>query len=99
VEVGVRDVLNRMNSIFQVGGRERVVSTQKVAITLEEKTLTRLDRLVKTRVFPNRSKAIQEAVEEKLHRMDRRRLLRECAKLDPAEERRLAEEGLSLELS
>jgi metal-responsive CopG/Arc/MetJ family transcriptional regulator len=75
------------------------VSTQKIAITLEEKTLTRLDRLVKSRVFPSRSRAIQEAVEEKLHRMDRRRLARECAKLDPAEEKRMAEEGLSLELS
>lgn len=75
------------------------MSTQKIAITLEEKTLTRLDRLVKSRVFPSRSRAIQEAVEEKLHRMDRRRLARECAKLDPAEEKRMAEEGLSLELS
>ena len=75
------------------------MSTQKVAITLEEKTLTKLDRLVKARVFPNRSKAIQEAVEEKLSRIDRRRLARECAKLDRTEEKRLAEEGLSLELS
>ena len=75
------------------------MSTQKVAITLEEKTLTKLDRLVKARVFPNRSKAIQEAVEEKLNRIDRSRLARECAKLDPEEEKRLAEEGLSLELS
>ena len=75
------------------------MSTQKVAITLEEKTLTKLDRLVKARMFPNRSKAIQEAVEEKLSRIDRRRLARECAKLNPKEERRLAEEGLSLELA
>jgi len=74
------------------------VSTQKVAITLEEKTLTKLDRLVKSRVFPNRSKAIQEAVEEKLNRMDRRRLARECAKLDPTEEKGLAEAGLLLAL-
>jgi metal-responsive CopG/Arc/MetJ family transcriptional regulator len=75
------------------------VSTQKVAITLEEKTLTKLDRLVKARVFPNRSKAIQEAVEEKLSRIDRRRLARECAKLDPIEETRMAEEGMSAELA
>lgn len=75
------------------------MSTQKVAITLEEKTLTKLDRLVKTRMFPSRSKAIQEAVEEKLNRIDRRRLARECAKLNPLEERRLAEEGLSMELA
>jgi metal-responsive CopG/Arc/MetJ family transcriptional regulator len=70
----------------------------KVAISLEENTLTRLDRLVKAQVFPNRSRAIQEAVEEKLSRLDRSRLARECARLDPAFEKALAEEGLSDEL-
>ena len=75
------------------------MSTLKVAITLDEKTLTKVDRLVKARVFPNRSKAIQEAVEEKLNRIDRRRLARECSKLDPNFEKRLAEEGLSQELA
>jgi len=71
----------------------------KVAISLDENTLDRLDRLVKNQVFPNRSQAIQEAVEEKLSRLDRSRLARECAKLDPAFEKSLAEEGLSDELA
>ena len=71
----------------------------KVAISLDENTLDRLDRLVKNQVFPNRSQAIQEAVEEKLSRLDRSRLSRECAKLDPAFEKSLAEEGLSDELA
>jgi metal-responsive CopG/Arc/MetJ family transcriptional regulator len=70
----------------------------KVAISLEENTLTRLDRLVRAQVFPNRSRAIQEAVEEKLSRLDRSRLARECARLDSAFEKALAEEGLSDEL-
>ena len=35
------------------------MNTLKVAITLDEKTLTKLDRLLKARVFPNRSKAVQ----------------------------------------
>ena len=70
----------------------------KVAITMEESTLRRLDVLVRQRVFPNRSQAIQSAVEEKLERMDRSRLARECAKLDPAFERALAEEGMSEDL-
>jgi len=74
------------------------MSTTKVAITLDEKTLERLDRLVKSRVFPNRSRAVQEAVEEKLKRLERSRLARECAKLDPAFEQAMAEEGLSEEL-
>ena len=74
------------------------MSTSKVAITLDEKTLAKLDRLVKAQVFPNRSKAIQQAVEEKLIRIDRRRLARECAKLDSKSERAFAEEGIEKEL-
>jgi Arc/MetJ-type ribon-helix-helix transcriptional regulator len=56
-----------------------------------------LDRLVKSHVFPNRSQAIQRAVEEKLSRLDRTRLARECAKLNTVCEKALAEEGLSHE--
>ncbi len=67
----------------------------KVAISLEEGTLDRLDRLVRRAVFPNRSQAIQIAVEEKLERIERSRLARECAKLDPEFEQSLAEEGMS----
>lgn len=71
----------------------------KIAISLEEDTLDRLDRLVAQEVFPSRSRAIQEAVAEKLERFERSRLARECAKLDPAFERALAEEGLPDDLS
>ncbi|MEK6614154.1 MAG: ribbon-helix-helix domain-containing protein [Candidatus Binatota bacterium] len=67
----------------------------KVTISLDESTLNRLDKLVQKQVFPNRSQAIQEAVAEKLARLERSRLARECAKLDPAYEKALAEEGLS----
>jgi metal-responsive CopG/Arc/MetJ family transcriptional regulator len=74
------------------------MSTIKIAITIQEHLLDRLDRMVKAGVFPNRSKAMQEAVEEKLARIDRGRLSRECAKLDKNFERSLAEEGLSREL-
>ena len=42
------------------------MARSKVAISLEESTLNRLDRLVEEEVFPNRSQAIQVAVEEKL---------------------------------
>jgi metal-responsive CopG/Arc/MetJ family transcriptional regulator len=37
----------------------------KVAISLQERTLARLDRLVRQDVFPSRSQAIEEAVSEK----------------------------------
>ena len=67
----------------------------KVAITLDEDTLQRVDRLISNDVFPNRSRAIAEAIEEKLERIERSRLARECAKLDPKFEKAMAEEGLS----
>lgn len=67
----------------------------KVAITIEEELLKRIDRLVQQRKFPNRSRAIQEAVRDKLERLDRGRLARECAKLDKKAEQKLADEGLA----
>ena len=50
------------------------MSSVKVAITLDQKTLIRVDGLVSKRIFPNRSRAIQAAVSEKLARMERGRL-------------------------
>jgi Arc/MetJ-type ribon-helix-helix transcriptional regulator len=71
----------------------------KIAITLAEKTVKYLDKMVEEEVFTNRSQAIQQAVDEKIERMGRDRLARECAKLDPAEEKGLAEEGLADDVS
>lgn len=70
----------------------------KIAITLDQKAVERLDRLVREHIFPNRSQVIQEAVQEKLQRMEHSRLARECAKLDPTFEKAMAEEGLSEDL-
>ena len=67
----------------------------KVAITLEEHTLQRVDRLISSHVFPNRSRAIEAAIKEKLERIEKSRLALECAKLDPKFEQALAEEGLA----
>jgi metal-responsive CopG/Arc/MetJ family transcriptional regulator len=71
------------------------MTTDKVAITIDRQLLKRLDRLVAEKRFPNRSRAIQEAVQEKLSRLDRSRLAREAAKLDPRYEQKLAEEGMA----
>ena len=73
------------------------MATAKIVISLDEGTVKRLDRLVKNRIFPSRSKVIQDAVEEKLKKLGKGRLARECAKLDPEFEKALAEEGLSAE--
>lgn len=72
--------------------------TSKVAISLEKSTLAELDELVKSRAFPSRSRAIQEAVQEKLSRMRKTRLAEECAKLDPKNEQSQAEEAISEDL-
>ena len=74
------------------------MAVTKIAITLEEDLVIRLDRLVTTRQFANRSRAIQEAVREKLERMDRTRLADECNKLDPEFERDLAEQGMNADV-
>jgi Arc/MetJ-type ribon-helix-helix transcriptional regulator len=70
----------------------------KIAITLDPGLLQEIDALVTRRVYVNRSLAIQEAVQEKLARLARGRLARECALLDPAFEKALAEEGMAGEL-
>ena len=67
----------------------------KIAITLEEESVEQLDRLVSEHIFQNRSKAIQEAVVEKLRRIKHSRLAEECAKLDPSFEKTMAEEGIT----
>jgi metal-responsive CopG/Arc/MetJ family transcriptional regulator len=74
------------------------MAASKIAITIDDKILRRLDLLVQSNVFPNRSKAIQEAIEDKLIRIDKSRLAQECAKLDRAFEQTIAEEGLASEL-
>ena len=74
------------------------MTTTKVAITLDAELLERIDRLVAERRFPSRSRAIQLAVQAQIDRLDRRRLTRECARLDPAYEQQLAEQGASYDL-
>lgn len=66
----------------------------KVAVTLDAAMVQSLDRLVRRAVYPNRSRAVEAAVAEKLARLEHRRLAEECGKLDPAAEKALAEEGL-----
>jgi metal-responsive CopG/Arc/MetJ family transcriptional regulator len=71
----------------------------KIAITLDEQYIDQLDTFVSKHIFQNRSQAIQEAVKEKLARIKRTRLAKECAKLDPTYEKLIADEGLTEDLS
>ena len=74
------------------------MATSKIAITIDQNLLHRLDFLVKSQRFTNRSRAIQEAVAEKLARIEKSRLAQECAKLDPKFEQEMAEEGFAAEM-
>lgn len=64
--------------------------TARIAITLDRSLLNQLDRMVKKRRFPNRSQAVQAALRDTLRRL--RCLEPELAKVDPKEEREMAEE-------
>lgn len=72
-----------------------VMPKTKVALTLDADLLNRVDDLVARQRFRNRSQAVETALAEKLARLARTRLAEECAKMDPAEEQQLADEGLA----
>lgn len=67
----------------------------EVTVTLGDDLVEKVDRLVASGLFKSRSEAIEEAVTEKLGRLARTRLARECATLDVGEEKAFAEEGLA----
>jgi metal-responsive CopG/Arc/MetJ family transcriptional regulator len=68
--------------------------TAKIAITVSEPILLKLDRLVKEHRYPNRSRAIQEALEEKISKLERNRLAEALQCIDPVDEKQNAEEGM-----
>jgi metal-responsive CopG/Arc/MetJ family transcriptional regulator len=74
------------------------MSAERITISIDQDLLEQVDNLVKTRVFDSRSEAVQTAIREKIKRMDKARLAKECAKLDKAAEQALADEGLAAEV-
>lgn len=74
-----------------------LMSSAKIAISLDPKSLREVDQMVERGLFPSRSKLIQDAVGEKLRRLRRVRLARECAKLQRQDEQAGAEEFLTSE--
>ena len=75
------------------------MNVAKVTVSIESNLLRKIDRLVKAKVFPNRSKAIQDAVSEKIERLDHNHLAQECEKLDALEEQAMADIGLASDLT
>jgi Arc/MetJ-type ribon-helix-helix transcriptional regulator len=86
--------LDGAGSMMYYHTEENDMGKAKIAITIDEKIVVRIDNLVKQDAFVNRSQAIEEALRDKLNRIDRSRLARESAKLDPKKEKSLAEEGI-----
>ena len=71
------------------------MSKAKIAITVDSGVLDALDALVRAGRYANRSRAFEAAVAAELDRAHHTRLAKACLALDPAEERAMAEEGLS----
>ena len=92
-------VLTTRASPASLNGGGFPVRRIRIAVSFDEKTVDRLDRAVRGGRYSSRSQAIRGALEQELRRTDRRRFARECAKLDPAVESALAEEGLSEDLT
>lgn len=63
-------------------------------MTLDRRTVRDLDRWVSAGKYPNRSRAVQAAVDRLAEQEKRTRLMRELAKLNRREEQELAEEGI-----
>jgi metal-responsive CopG/Arc/MetJ family transcriptional regulator len=74
------------------------MAASKIAITIDNNILKRVDLLVKSKLYPNRSKAIQDAVAEKVNKLEKNRLALECGKLIPDFEQSVAEEGFSADI-
>jgi Arc/MetJ-type ribon-helix-helix transcriptional regulator len=75
--------------------RHTTMPKTKVALTLDSDLLEQVDELVERRRFRSRSQAVEAALSDKLQRLARTRLASESVKLNPREEKRLADEGLA----
>ncbi len=69
--------------------------TAKLVVTIDAQLLREVDRWVAAGEFPSRSRAVQTALKRlQEEHAKRQSLLHELSKLNPLEERALAEEGL-----
>lgn len=71
----------------------------RIANSSDPALLKRVDALDRRKLHRGRSEIFQIALSEQLERLNEDALHRECAKLDPAEERTFADAGLSTGLA
>src|SRR6185295_16070590 len=74
-------------------GSRYCMANVRIAVALDRRALRCVDRLVSDGTYQNRSRAIEAAILESLGRFKRRRLARECSKLDARTEKSVAEAG------
>ena len=75
--------------------KRHAMKKSKIAITVSPPVLIRLDAWVQNKHFASRSEAIGQAVEAQLQRLERTRLSEQCALLDVADERTMADMSLA----
>jgi len=69
------------------------VASAKIAITLERECLKEIDLWISEGRYPNRSRAIQEILKEKIMRWRKKRLISALSYAEPDGERKISEEG------
>lgn len=74
------------------------VGIAKVAVSIDEKQLKKIDFYVKKHVFKSRSHAFQISISQTLQHLEHDRLATECAKLDVHEEQEMADVELDEDL-
>lgn len=70
----------------------------KVAVSIENEQLKKIDFYVKKKVFKNRSQAFQISIAHILDDLEHNRLAEECEKLDVNFEQNMADIGLDEDL-
>jgi len=74
------------------------MSVAKIAISIDDQLLAKLDNFILQKKFKTRSQAIQMAVQNTVERLDHQRLINACLQLDIHNERALADEGLTKDI-
>jgi Arc/MetJ-type ribon-helix-helix transcriptional regulator len=92
---GCSALLDRVRGMMVRHTLEDAMPKTKVAVTVDTALLGRVDELVAARRFANRSQAVETALADTVARVDRTRLARECAKVNPREEQARAEAGFA----
>ena len=74
------------------------MSMAKIAVSIDNKQLKKIDFYVKKKIFKNRSQAFQQSISQTLEHLEHDRLAKECAKLDIHFEQEMADIGLDEDL-